>query len=271
MDLEAIRKVLVKLDELAPKQYNYDDVLKKFVDNARNNKMDVTIINKPSKVLDALKLSFDHDVKAYMHDYLEVWYLDLKNKFSGVSASKKDFEDLEVALISGSIGIADSGSIIFFADYLEEALLTVPKKLIIFLGIERMIPSFSESVRYLAGLWRDLFGGSRNISIFSAPSRTGDIEKKVVMGAHGPREVHIYIMDWYRDKLEDKITALPHYRLLPLALSEYEKELRNYGGTIGLLDVVLCRELGSDVSGFIDKLSAFYGDLGIDISNFLGG
>jgi L-lactate dehydrogenase complex protein LldG len=33
------------------------------------------------------------------------------------------------------------------------------------------------------------------ISIISGPSRTADIEKTLVMGAHGPRELYVFLID----------------------------------------------------------------------------
>jgi L-lactate dehydrogenase complex protein LldG len=34
----------------------------------------------------------------------------------------------------------------------------------------------------------------RGVNFISGPSRTGDIEQKMVLGAHGPRNVHIVIV-----------------------------------------------------------------------------
>ena len=33
------------------------------------------------------------------------------------------------------------------------------------------------------------------ISIISGPSRTADIEKTLVMGAHGPKELYVFFVD----------------------------------------------------------------------------
>jgi len=35
----------------------------------------------------------------------------------------------------------------------------------------------------------------RAVSLISGPSRTGDIALKIELGAHGPRRVHIVIVD----------------------------------------------------------------------------
>ncbi|MCK5078809.1 MAG: LUD domain-containing protein, partial [Bacteroidales bacterium] len=33
------------------------------------------------------------------------------------------------------------------------------------------------------------------ISLITGPSRTADIEKTLVMGAHGPRELYVFLVD----------------------------------------------------------------------------
>jgi L-lactate dehydrogenase complex protein LldG len=42
---------------------------------------------------------------------------------------------------------------------------------------------------------RDLFVGSSNLTLISGPSRTGDIELTLTLGVHGPREIHVVLID----------------------------------------------------------------------------
>ena len=35
----------------------------------------------------------------------------------------------------------------------------------------------------------------RAVTFISGPSRTGDIEQKIELGAHGPRRLHVVIVD----------------------------------------------------------------------------
>ncbi len=35
----------------------------------------------------------------------------------------------------------------------------------------------------------------RTINLITGPSRTGDIEQKIQLGAHGPRRLHIVLVD----------------------------------------------------------------------------
>ena len=42
---------------------------------------------------------------------------------------------------------------------------------------------------------RDLFVDSSNLTLISGPSRTGDIELTLTLGVHGPREIHVVLID----------------------------------------------------------------------------
>ena len=41
----------------------------------------------------------------------------------------------------------------------------------------------------------DLFLDSSNLTLISGPSRTGDIELTLTLGVHGPREIHVVLID----------------------------------------------------------------------------
>ena len=42
---------------------------------------------------------------------------------------------------------------------------------------------------------RDLFVDSSNLTLITGPSRTGDIELTLTLGVHGPREIHVVLID----------------------------------------------------------------------------
>ena len=42
---------------------------------------------------------------------------------------------------------------------------------------------------------RDRSSMPRAVNLISGPSRTGDIEQTIVLGAHGPYRVHILLLD----------------------------------------------------------------------------
>ena len=57
----------------------------------------------------------------------------------------------------------------------------------------QIVPDLETAIR----LWRDRYGVAwpSNLCIITGPSRTADIEKILVMGAHGPKRLALYFAD----------------------------------------------------------------------------
>ncbi len=62
--------------------------------------------------------------------------------------------------------------------------------------IDKIVPTVWDAVNValvqaaFAGFWMPVY-----ISLITGPSATGDIEQIKVLGAHGPREVHVVLLD----------------------------------------------------------------------------
>jgi L-lactate dehydrogenase complex protein LldG len=69
----------------------------------------------------------------------------------------------------------------------------LPETHIALLALDRIVPTMEHAFELL----RRERGGEalmpRAINMVSGPSRTGDIEQTIVLGAHGPYRVHIIV------------------------------------------------------------------------------
>lgn len=84
-----------------------------------------------------------------------------------------------------------------------------PEKHVVVVGLEKLMPSLSDAMLGLEVLMR--YAGylvTAYVSMISGPAKTGDIEKVVVYGAHGPKELHVIFLDNGRLKA----AAHPDYR-----------------------------------------------------------
>ena len=67
-------------------------------------------------------------------------------------------------------------------------------------SVRNRVPA-SQIVGAYEDMWdrlREKFGERvmpRTVNFITGPSRTGDIEQKMILGAHGPRRLHIVIVD----------------------------------------------------------------------------
>lgn len=102
------------------------------------------------------------------------------------------FGPLAIGISEASLGVAETGSIVV-GDTLEDRLVRMLAfRHIVVLDLIRLVPSLDE-----AGEWlRDRFMGTGHYASFiTGPSRTADIEMSLSVGAHGPAELQIAILD----------------------------------------------------------------------------
>jgi len=70
-------------------------------------------------------------------------------------------------------------------------------------GMDKVVPSLDEAATILKVLARSATGQKLTsyTTFITGPSRTADIEKTATLGAHGPRELHIVLVDNGRSRL----------------------------------------------------------------------
>jgi L-lactate dehydrogenase complex protein LldG len=95
------------------------------------------------------------------------------------------------------LAIAETGSVVVAGNDLFPRLATMlPLIHVVLIDVKAVVPSLDEAGEYLrctvAGRHE---GVIRYISFVSGPSRTADIEKTLSTGVHGPRELHIVLVE----------------------------------------------------------------------------
>jgi len=74
---------------------------------------------------------------------------------------------------------------------------SLPEEHIVVTGINKLIPSleFAPAIIELLGVYSTGIPTTCYTSLISGPSRTSDIQKKTVLGMHGPKKVHVLFLD----------------------------------------------------------------------------
>jgi L-lactate utilization protein LutB len=123
-------------------------------------------------------------------------------------------EKIKAAVVRSEFGItgldcivADHGSMVLAEDEGHlRAVSNLPYKHVAVAGMEQLAGSAEEAVALVQAA--SIFTAGRitptYISFISGPSRTGDIEFRMAYGMHGPKEVHVILLDNGRQAMRER-------------------------------------------------------------------
>ena len=111
---------------------------------------------------------------------------------------RKSFINAGMGITGANVAIADTGTIgIVTNEGNADLVSTLPPIHVAVLGVEKIVPTIDDAVAMLKLLPRS--GTAQKItsyvSFITGPSRTSDIELVPVVGVHGPKEMHIVLLD----------------------------------------------------------------------------
>ncbi|MBN2198301.1 MAG: LUD domain-containing protein [Candidatus Aminicenantes bacterium] len=108
------------------------------------------------------------------------------------------FFEADVGLSGANLAVAETGTLVIVSNEGNARLVTtLPPVHIALVSAEKFVASLEEAVPLLKALVTASSGSKMTsyVSFITGPSRTTDIEKETAVGVHGPREVHIIILD----------------------------------------------------------------------------
>ena len=101
-----------------------------------------------------------------------------------------DLESVDFALFPGQFGVAENGAIWVTDEIIKHrAIYFITQHLALVLPAGQIVHNLHEAYARLAL-------GSSSLGLFiSGPSKTADIEQSLVIGAHGPRSLTVFLVD----------------------------------------------------------------------------
>ena len=108
------------------------------------------------------------------------------------------FLEAEVGISGANLAVAESGTLAIVSNEGNARLVTtLPPVHIALISAEKFVETLEQAVILLKALITSSSGLKLTsyVSFITGPSKTTDIEKELVVGVHGPREVHIIILD----------------------------------------------------------------------------
>lgn len=119
--------------------------------------------------------------------------------------------EAEVGLTGANVISADGGIFILENEGNISLVSRLPEKHVIITGIDKIVESLEDALLIckVLSIWGTGSTLPTYINIISSPSKTADVEKEIVYGAHGPKEIHLILLDNGRSKIiEEGFTEL---------------------------------------------------------------
>jgi iron-sulfur cluster protein len=116
---------------------------------------------------------------------------------------REKFITADIGISSANVMAADTGTMFIIENEGNIRLATgLPPVHIALIGMEKLVPTFGDANKVAEVTWRFAnYTVPSYVSLISGPSKTGDIEKVITYGAHGPKELHVIFLDAGRTKL----------------------------------------------------------------------
>ncbi|MGE0726293.1 MAG: lactate utilization protein C [Alphaproteobacteria bacterium] len=101
--------------------------------------------------------------------------------------------DDAVSVTAAFAGIAETGTLMLTSDADHPSTLNfLPDTHVVVLRADQIVGPYEAAWNRLRARGA---GMPRTVNFVTGPSRTGDIEQKIQLGAHGPRRLHIVLID----------------------------------------------------------------------------
>jgi L-lactate dehydrogenase complex protein LldG len=140
-------------------------------------------------------LNGDKQLSAWDDTFLPVPEFSATLKKTGVEITAPDNRHVRVGITGVDAGLASTGSLVFSSGqgkYRTVSLL--PTVYVAIMTTTQIVADLESWVTLQKERGLDLFRQSSNTVIISGPSKTADIAQELILGAHGPKEVHIILL-----------------------------------------------------------------------------
>ncbi len=110
---------------------------------------------------------------------------------------REKFFQADIGMSGANVVAADTGTLFLIENEGNINLATgAPPVYIALVGMEKLVPTLGDAYKVAEVTWRYAnYTVPSYVSLISGPSKTGDIEKVITYGAHGPREFHVIFLD----------------------------------------------------------------------------
>jgi L-lactate dehydrogenase complex protein LldF len=120
---------------------------------------------------------------------------------------RQSFIDAQMGITGANLGIAETGTLVILTNEGNDRLVaTLPPIHVAIVGIDKLVRSLDDATAVLKLLAPSATGqkASTYVSFITGPSRSADIELSLTIGVHGPKELHVVLVDNGRWRMRDE-------------------------------------------------------------------
>ncbi len=115
---------------------------------------------------------------------------DIAEINKGEAMDPHTLEDIELSVIKAHFGVAENGSVWVTEDIMGQRVLPfICQHLAVVIDAADVVPTMHEAYQRIARAPKYNFG-----TFIAGPSKTADIEQSLVLGAHGPRSMTVFLL-----------------------------------------------------------------------------
>lgn len=152
----------------------------------------ISLADRPAQFTAALTALGGHVILPYSKGDVREAIKGIVRGRSVVTTEAGDVKTAEVGINFADYALADTGSLVFLSDSHESRLISLlPPVHIAMIARKNILSTLDE----LFTLVPQPMAQSSAMVLITGPSRTADIEMRLVRGVHGPGEIHVIIVE----------------------------------------------------------------------------
>ena len=115
--------------------------------------------------------------------------------WSGHSLIENYPQEICTAVVKAPLAAAETGTVLLHSEIVPSGLLFLVETLVIALEKQDIKPRYEDLWAAEQFVRHNNPVASRAVHLITGPSKTADVEQQIQVGAHGPREVYIVLLD----------------------------------------------------------------------------
>lgn len=162
----------------------FDDAILKFIDVARGIGAEVFLVENHEQIVSIIKGNFADAQRIITPIEALANITD-----NTVATIPHDYENTDLFIMPVTLGVAENGAVWITGEEIKERVLPfITQHLAVVINKENIVPTMHEAY--------DVIGSAEYgfATFIAGPSKTADIEQSLVLGAHGPRTMTIFVM-----------------------------------------------------------------------------